>query len=64
MKGGKKDRRYPLLAFAMFVLAAGAAFAHQPRLVDDRPSIIVRNPGRYGTWRVNRLTTRVGPPRK
>jgi len=43
MKCGEKLRR-PFLALALFVLAAGAAFAHQPRLVDDRPSIIVRNP--------------------
>ena len=41
---GRKIERPPFLAFPLFVLAAGAAFAHQPRLVDDRPSIIVRDP--------------------
>ena len=41
---GKKNQRRLLPAFALFVLAAGAAFAHQPRLVEDRPSIIVRDP--------------------
>jgi len=40
----RKKERHPFLAFALFVLAAGAAFAHQPRLVNDRPSIIVRDP--------------------
>lgn len=39
----KKERR-PFLALALFVLAAGAAFAHQPRLVNDRPSIVVCKP--------------------
>ena len=39
-----KKERHPFLALALFVLAAGAAFAHQPRLVNDRPSIIVRDP--------------------
>ncbi|MBN2207535.1 MAG: hypothetical protein JW742_09035 [Candidatus Aminicenantes bacterium] len=38
------EKRHPFFAFALFVLAAGAAFAHQPRLVNDRPSIIVRDP--------------------
>ncbi len=28
----------------LFVLAAGTAFSHQPRLVDDKPSIEVRRP--------------------
>jgi len=41
---GRRNERHPFLAFALFVLGAGAAFAHQPRLVDDRPSIIVRDP--------------------
>lgn len=41
---GRKKEQHPFPAFALFVLAAGAAFAHQPRLVDDRPSIIVRDP--------------------
>jgi len=36
--------RHPFLALALFVLAAGTAFAHQPRLVYDRPSIAVRDP--------------------
>jgi hypothetical protein len=40
----RKKERHPLLAFALFVLAAEAAFAHQPRLVNDRPSIVVRDP--------------------
>jgi len=40
----KKKEGRPFLAFALFALAAGAAFAHQPRLVNDRPSIIVRDP--------------------
>ena len=41
---GRKKEQHPFPAFALFVLAAGAAFAHQPRLVDNRPSIIVRDP--------------------
>jgi hypothetical protein len=40
----RRKERHPFLALALFVLAAGAAFAHQPRLVNDRPSIIVRDP--------------------
>jgi len=28
----------------LFLLAAGTALAHQPRLIDDKPSIEVRNP--------------------
>ena len=39
-----KKERHPILALALFVLASGAAFAHQPRFVNDRPSIIVRDP--------------------
>jgi hypothetical protein len=35
---------HPFFALALFVLTAGATFAHQPRLVNDRPSIIVRDP--------------------
>ena len=57
---GRKKERHPFLAFALFVLAAGAAFAHQPRLVDDRPSIIsVRtvigygSPNKAGTYKVH-----------
>jgi len=41
---GRKKEQHLFPAFVLFVLAAGAAFAHQPRLVDDRPSIIVRDP--------------------
>lgn len=40
MCGGKKRRA----AFFLIILAAGPAFAHQPRLVGDRPSIEVRDP--------------------
>jgi len=41
---GRKKEQHAFLAFTLFVFAAGAAFAHQPRLVNDRPSIIVRDP--------------------
>ncbi len=40
MRNGKERSILLLLS----VLVAGTAFAHQPRLVDDRPSIIVRDP--------------------
>ena len=43
MSAGKKER-HPFLAFGLFVLASGAAFAHQPRFVSDQPSIVVRDP--------------------
>ena len=43
MSAGKKER-HPFLALALFALAAGSAFAHQPRLVIDRPEIVVRDP--------------------
>ena len=39
----RSNKRYgiPIL---LSLLAAGTAYAHQPRLVDDRPSIEVKNP--------------------
>ena len=41
---GRKKRWRLFPAFALFAVAAAAAFAHQPRLVGDRPSIEVRDP--------------------
>jgi hypothetical protein len=43
MSGRKKARR-PTFALALFLMATGAAFAHQPRFVGDQPSVVVRDP--------------------
>jgi len=39
-----EKRRSVAFLFVIAALAAGTAFAHQPRLVGDRPAIEVRNP--------------------
>jgi hypothetical protein len=38
----RKKVRLPFLVLALSVFTAGAAYAHQPRLVGDRPLIVVR----------------------
>ncbi len=38
------QERHALLALVLFVMAASMALAHQPRLVNDRPSIVVHKP--------------------
>jgi len=40
----RRKKRHPFLVLALSAIASGAAFAHQPRLVNDRPSIVVRRP--------------------